>query len=66
MADVSKRPVGRPQGVPTTIINLRIPLDLLERLDRYIDYEEQRRGESVNRALVMREALTAWLKDKDF
>lgn len=66
MAEGSKRPVGRPQGAPTTIINLRIPLDLLERLDRYVDYEEQHRGESVNRALVMREALTAWLQDKNF
>jgi hypothetical protein len=66
MTAPSKRPVGRPQGAPTTIINLRIPLDLLERLDRYVDHEEQRRGVSVNRAIVMREVLTAWLQAKDF
>jgi len=28
---------GRPKGPPSTILNLRIPLDLLERLDRYLD-----------------------------
>jgi hypothetical protein len=26
---------GRPKGPPSTILNLRIPLDLLERLDGY-------------------------------
>jgi hypothetical protein len=66
MTAPNKRPVGRPQGAPTTIINLRIPLDLLERLDRYVDFEEQRRRGSVNRAIVMREALTAWLQTKGF
>jgi len=29
---------GRPKGPPSTILNLRIPLDLLERLDRYLDH----------------------------
>jgi hypothetical protein len=66
MADVNKRPVGRPQGTSTTIINLRIPLDLLERLDRFVDFEEQRRRVSINRAIVLREALTAWLQAKEF
>jgi hypothetical protein len=28
--------VGRPSGPPSTIVNLRISLDLLGRLDRYI------------------------------
>jgi uncharacterized protein (DUF4415 family) len=27
--------VGRPSGPPSTIVNLRISLDLLDRLDRY-------------------------------
>lgn len=66
MAAPVRQPVGRPPGAPTTIINLRIPLDLLERLDRYVDREEQRRGASVNRATIMREALTAWLIAQGF
>jgi hypothetical protein len=33
MAEPEKRPVGRPRGPETAIVNLRIPMDLLKRLE---------------------------------
>jgi hypothetical protein len=62
-----KRPRGRPKGPESTVVNIRIPLDLLARLDRYIDSELRWSHEGdINRATVMREALTALLKAKGF
>lgn len=67
MEPLRKRPRGRPSQPDTTVINLRIPRDLLERLDRYLDSEMVwRPTPAVNRATVMREALTAWLKEKGY
>lgn len=68
MPEPEKRPVGRPRGPETAIVNLRIPTtDLLARLDRYIDHQTVRTGDAgINRATVMREALTAWLEEKGF
>ena len=31
-----KRPVGRPKGEASTIVNIRVPLSLLARLDREV------------------------------
>lgn len=62
-----KRPRGRPKGAETAIVNLRIPVDLLARLDRYIDRLTVRTEDTgINRATVMREALTALLEAKGF
>lgn len=67
MAEPEKRPVGRPRGPETAIVNLRIPLDLLQRLDRYIDRQTVRTGDTgINRATVMRETLTAHLDREGF
>lgn len=61
------RPRGRPKGPESAVINLRIPRDLLERLNRYVDSEMVwRPPKAVNHATVMREALTAWLEGKGF
>ena len=59
-----KRPVGRPKGEETTVINVRVPVSLLQRLDRYVDRMESKTGVSVNRGMVMRNALKAFLKSK--
>lgn len=32
-----RKKAGRPKGPPSTIVNLRLPLELLARLDRYTD-----------------------------
>ena len=33
----AKQPVGRPKGVPSMIVNVRLPLPLVAALDRYLD-----------------------------
>jgi hypothetical protein len=35
--DTPKNPVGRPRGAPSTIVNVRLPLTLVARLDRYLN-----------------------------
>lgn len=53
---------GRPKGPPSTILNLRIPLDLLERLDRYLDYLEVQTGLKANRGMIARRAIDLFLE----
>lgn len=53
---------GRPKGAPSTIVNLRIPVDLLARLDRYIDHLEVRTGLKANRGMIARRALEVFLE----
>jgi hypothetical protein len=54
--------VGRPSGPPATIVNLRISLDLLDRLDRYIAYLEGQTGLRANRGMIARRALEVFLE----
>lgn len=56
-----KKPAGRPKGPPSTIVNLRLPLDLLARLDRYLDHLEVRTGLKANRGMIARRALALFL-----
>ena len=63
----TKRLRGRPKGPETTVVNLRVTRDLLQRLDRYVDSELRWSHDSaINRATVMREALANWLKTKGY
>jgi hypothetical protein len=54
--------VGRPKGPPSTILNLRLPLDLLYRLDRYLDHLEVHTGLKANRGMIARRALELFLE----
>jgi hypothetical protein len=54
--------VGRPSGPPSTIVNLRISLDLLDRLDRYIAHLEGQTGLRANRGMIARRALEIFLE----
>ena len=54
--------VGRPPGPPSTIVNLRISLDVLDRLDRYIVHLEEQTGLRANRGMIARRALEVFLK----
>jgi hypothetical protein len=56
------KPVGRPSGPPSTMVNLRISLDLLGRLDRYIVHLEEQTGLRANRGMIARRALEVFLK----
>jgi hypothetical protein len=58
-ASKTRRATQRP---PSTILNLRIPLDLLERLDRYLDHLEVQTGLKTNRGMIARRAIDLFLE----
>ena len=57
-----QKKAGRPHGVPSTIVNLRIPTDLLAQLDRYIDLLEVQTGLKANRGMIARRAFALFLE----
>ena len=59
-----QKKAGRPKGAPSTIVNLRIPLELLAQLDRYIDQLEVQTGLKANRAMIARRALELFLETR--
>jgi hypothetical protein len=59
--DALKR-VGRPKGPDSTIVNVRIPLELLSRLERYVDHLEGQPGLKANRGMMARRALELFLE----
>jgi len=61
-----KRPVGRPAGEPATVVNVRLPDTLIERLDRYVDRMEVETGISTNRGTIIRNALRAFLDARGY
>ena len=61
-----KRPVGRPKGEASTIVNIRVPLSLLARLDRYVDHQEVTTGRSTNRAIIVKNALRMFLDNQGY
>jgi hypothetical protein len=61
----AKKPVGRPQGAPSTIVNVRLPLPLVVELDRYLDRLERQTGLKANRGMIARRALALFLASHD-
>jgi hypothetical protein len=57
-----RKKAGRPPGPPSTIINLRLPVALVARLDRYIDYLEVHTGLKAHRGMIARRALELFLE----
>ena len=57
----AKKPVGRPPGEPSTIVNVRLPLTLVAELDRYLDRLEGQTGLKANRGMITRRALALFL-----
>jgi hypothetical protein len=55
-------PRGRPQGEPSTIVNVRLPVALLARLDRHLDRLEGQTGLKANRGMIARRALELFLE----
>jgi hypothetical protein len=60
----AQKKAGRPKGAPSTIVNLRIPLNLLAQLDRYIDQLEVQTGLKANRGMIARRALALFLETR--
>ena len=62
-----KRPRGRPSGPPNTVVTMRLPLELLDRLDRYVDYELRWSHDGdINRTTIAKAALNAFLDAKGY
>ena len=59
-----KRQVGRPKGEAATVVNVRIPVSLVERLDHYLDKLETDTGLTTNRGAILRHALKVFLESK--
>ena len=57
-----RKNAGRPKGPPSTILNLRIPVALVTRLDRYIDHLETHTGLKAHRGMIARRALELFLE----
>ena len=62
MEPTPRKKAGRPKGPPSTIVNLRLPLALLARLDRYIDRLERHTGLKAHRGMIARRALELFLE----
>jgi hypothetical protein len=59
-----QRPIGRPKGEAATVVNVRIPMSLVHRLDRYLDKLETETGLATNRGALIRHALKVFLESK--
>src|SRR5215471_2442836 len=57
----AKKPVRRPKGVPSTIVNVRLPLTLVAQLNRYLDQLAGQTGLKANRGMIARRALELFL-----
>jgi hypothetical protein len=53
---------GRPNGAPSTLVNLRIPVDLWAQLDRDLDRREGQTGLQANRGMMARRAFALFLE----
>jgi len=51
--------VGRPKSEASMVVNVRVPLSLLARLDRYLDYLDTTTGLKANRGMIANRALEA-------
>ena len=49
----------------SSVVSLRLADTLLDRLDRYLNWMETRRGETSSRNRIMRQALTQWLNSQE-
>jgi hypothetical protein len=58
------RRVGRPKGEDSTVVNVRLPVALVQRLDRYLDQLETETGLSTHRGMILRHALKIFLEAK--
>jgi len=60
-----KRAIGSPKGEASTVINVRMPVTLMHRLDRSLDRRETATGLRTNRGAILRHALKVFLESKD-
>ena len=51
-ANASPKRVGRPKTEASMVVNVRLPLSLLARVDRYLDYLQTTTGLKANRGMI--------------
>ena len=61
-APTPQKKAGRPTGVPSTSVTLRLPVALLAELDRSIDRLEVQTGLKAHRGMIARRALALFLE----
>lgn len=61
----SLKKVGRPRGLPSKVLPVRIPEGLIDRLDRYLDLAERHTRLRSSRNEAIRQALASWLEGKE-
>lgn len=56
-----------PEAKPSDsqIVSVRLPHDLVQRLDRYLDWHERSRQRPFSRNAAIRQALNSWLDDQE-
>jgi len=63
---MAENQAGRPKSdVETTVVAVRIPVDLRERLDRHLDIMEIKHGVKSSRSAMMSHALRFFLDAQD-
>lgn len=60
--DSAKKRVGRPKVEPSVVLNIRVPVSLIDQLDRYLDKLETQTGLKANRGMIARRALQEFLE----
>ena len=58
------RRVGRPKGEDSTVVQVRLPVSLVQRLDRSLDKLETETGLSTHRGMIRRHAVKICLEAK--
>lgn len=53
----------KPDG--TQIVSVRLPRELIQRLDRYLDWQDLSRQSTSSRNAAIRQALSSWLDDQE-
>jgi Arc/MetJ-type ribon-helix-helix transcriptional regulator len=59
--DRKEHPMPSKEHERSSVVSIRLPDPLLERLDRYLDWMEVHRGEKSSRNHAIRQGLTQWL-----
>ena len=49
----------------TQIVSVRLPRELIQRLDRYLDWQDLSRQSKSSRNAAIRQALSSWLDDQE-
>ena len=64
-ANAPLKRVGRPKTEASMVLNVRLPLSLIARLDRYLAHLESTTGLKANRGMIARRAVIEFLDNHE-